>query len=55
MNIVFESSFGWKVLDLDSCSRVGIDSIGFKASSAYLPPEMVYTYISPSTKKKEGE
>ena len=44
----------WKVLDLDSCSRVGIDSIGFKASSAFVPPEMIYSYVSPQTNKKEG-
>lgn len=57
MNIVYESISGWKLVDLDSCSRVGIDSIGFKASSAYVPPEMIYTYTvhkPDSESRREG-
>jgi hypothetical protein len=33
----------WKLVDLDAACRVGIDFVGSKSSSAYVPPEAVYT------------
>lgn len=29
-------------IDLDATARVGIDTVGFKSSSAYVPPEAIY-------------
>lgn len=31
----------WKLIDLDAAGRIGTDAVGFKSSSAYLPPECI--------------
>ena len=33
----------WKLIDLDASCVIGIDAVGFKSSSSYVPPE-VRTY-----------
>ena len=35
----------WKLIDLDASCLIGIDAVGFKSSSSYVPPE-VRTYLS---------
>ena len=32
----------WKLIDLDAACKIGIESIGHKSSSAYVPPEAIY-------------
>ena len=32
----------WMLIDLDATGRIGVDSVGFKSSSAYIPPEAVF-------------
>ena len=32
----------WGLIDLDTAARIGVDHVGFKSSSAYVPPEGVY-------------
>jgi serine/threonine protein kinase len=41
LNILRTNSH-WKLVDLDAACRVGIDFVGSKSSSAYVPPEAVY-------------
>ena len=33
----------WKLLDLDATCQIGIDVVGFKSSTACVPPELIYT------------
>jgi serine/threonine protein kinase len=33
----------WRLIDLDAACRIGIDPVGSKSSSAFIPPEAVYT------------
>lgn len=32
----------WMLIDLDAVCKISEDSVGFKSSSAYVPPEAVY-------------
>ena len=32
----------WKLIDLDACCIIGQDHVGFKSSSAFIPPETIY-------------
>jgi serine/threonine protein kinase len=32
----------WRLIDLDAACRIGIDPVGSKSSSSYVPPESVY-------------
>jgi serine/threonine protein kinase len=32
----------WKVIDLDAADKKGVDSVGFKSSTAYICPEAIY-------------
>ena len=32
----------WKLIDLDACCVIGVDTVGSKSSSAYLPPEAIF-------------
>lgn len=41
LNMV-RSGIKWQLIDLDAASRIGVDNVGFKSSSAYIPPEAVY-------------
>lgn len=41
MNIV-RMGGKWMLIDLDACCAIDRDSVGFKSSSAYVPPEAVY-------------
>ena len=33
----------WKLIDLDACCVIGKDYVGFKSSTAYMPPEAIYS------------
>ena len=33
---------GWKLIDLDAVSKIGVDFVGDKCSTAYIPPEGLY-------------
>jgi serine/threonine protein kinase len=32
----------WKLIDLDASCRIGVDGVGIKSSSAYVPPEVIH-------------
>ena len=41
LNIV-RTAGQWKLIDLDAACQIGIESVGHKSSSAYVPPEAIY-------------
>ena len=41
LNIV-RTAGQWKLIDLDAACVIGIESVGHKSSSAYVPPEAIY-------------
>ena len=41
LNIIRVGS-DWKLIDLDAACEIGIESVGYKYSSAYAPPEAIY-------------
>lgn len=42
LNIVRTEDVRWKMIDMDATCVIGKDPVGFKSSSAYVPPEAVY-------------
>ena len=38
----------WKVIDLDASCVIGVETLGYKSSSAYVPPEAIYVDIAAS-------
>jgi hypothetical protein len=34
----------WKLIDLDASCTLGVDAIGFKSSTSYVPPEAIYVH-----------
>jgi serine/threonine protein kinase len=38
LNIV-RMGTSWKLIDLDAAAKIGVDPVGFKSSTAYMPPE----------------
>ena len=41
LNIV-RTGVVWSLIDLDAASRIGVEPVGHKSSSAYVPPEAVF-------------
>jgi serine/threonine protein kinase/ankyrin repeat protein len=37
-----DNRYDWRIIDLDASCRIDIDDIGFKSSSAYMPPEAIF-------------
>jgi serine/threonine protein kinase len=40
---IMRDGIKWKLIDLDAACRLNVDHIGSKSSTAYMPPEAVYT------------
>ena len=41
LNII-RSGSDWKFIDLDASCQLGVENVGYKYSSAYVPPEAIY-------------
>lgn len=41
LNIVRKNE--WMLIDMDASCRIGMDSVGFKSSTAIMPPEAIYS------------
>jgi serine/threonine protein kinase len=44
--------YDWRLIDLDASCAIGIDYVGFKSSSAYMPPEAI---LDTTTLATEGD
>ena len=39
----------WKLIDLDAACEIGMEPVGHRSSSAYVPPEAIY--VDPDTNR----